>query len=119
MSLRILIVEDEELIALDLQDILEAAGHTVVGRATSLSEATKLAKKGNPQVALVDMELSHGESGIDVARALHEATGIRPLFITGRGDFMVQAMALSFEPIGYLTKPYQPEEVLQALAVDA
>ena len=115
MPLRILIVENEELIALDLQDIVEGAGHTVVGRAASQAEAVRLARKAKPTVALVDMELDDGANGLDVAVALHEAAGTLPLFITGRSDFLIRAMALDFEPLGYITKPYKADEVLAAL----
>lgn len=115
MPLRILIVEDEHMIALDLTDILQGAGHNVVGHATTMREAVKLAAKTKPDFALMDMELADGSNGMDAAEALGDKFGVPVLFLTGRGDFMVRAMALDIQPLGFVTKPYQAGEVLAAL----
>lgn len=115
MPLRVLIVEDEHLIALDLRDILEGAGHTVVGHATNQAEALKLAKRGKPDVAMMDMDLQDGGSGLDAAAALGSKFQVPVLFLTGDSGFLVRAMALPIEPLGYVSKPYQPAEILDAL----
>ena len=115
MPLRIMIVEDEQLIALDLQDILESAGHTVVGHATTMRSAVKLAGKSKPDVALMDMELKDGSNGMDAAQAISDKFGVPELFLTARSDFMVRAMAMDVEPVGFVTKPYQPNDLLTAL----
>lgn len=119
MPLRILIVEDESMIALDLTDILEGAGHSVVGHATTKREALNLAGKTKPDIVLMDMELADGSSGLDAAEALGASHRLPILFLTGRGDFMVRAMALDIQPLGYITKPYQPADVLSALKAAA
>lgn len=115
MPLRILIVEDEHLIALDLQEVLESAGHTVVGHAVSMEDALKLAAKAKPDVALVDVGLKGEGNGLDTATALGARYRIPTLFLTGNADFRVRAMALDVEPLGYVMKPYMPDDVLSAL----
>lgn len=116
MPLRILIVEDERMIALDLTDILEGAGHKVVGYATTMAQALKLASETKPDLALMDMELEDGSSGLEAAEALGASSRLPILFLTGRGDFMVRAMALDIQPLGFVTKPYRPDDVLAALS---
>lgn len=116
MPLRIMIIEDEHVIALDLRDILEGAGHTVIGHATAFEEALQLARRHRPQVALTDMDLAGARNGLDTAAALGSEFGIVPLFITAREDFLVRAMDLPVEPLGYIGKPYRAAEVLDALA---
>lgn len=116
MPMRVLIVEDEELIALDLQEILEGDGHTVVGQATTADEAVKLATKHKPDVALMDVELSDGSNGLVVAEALGRKLKLPVVFLTARNDFMVRAMTLEPEPLGYITKPFIAADVLSALA---
>ncbi len=115
MPLQIMIVEDEPMIALDLQDTLEGAGHKVLGVARSMEEALGIAAKSKPQLAIVDIEL-HGEGdGLDTAQALGTRYGVSVLFLTGRSDFLVRAMALDIEPLGFISKPFKQGEVLDAL----
>jgi CheY-like chemotaxis protein len=67
----ILIVEDEAILAMDLETIIEEAGHRVVGEATSLYDVEALDDRLRPNMAFVDMQLAYGTSGIDVARHIH------------------------------------------------
>ena len=70
MPLRILIVEDERLIAMQLEDDIHDAGHEVVGSAMSSLEAIRLGESTAPHLALVDIHLADGPTGIEVARRL-------------------------------------------------
>ncbi len=70
--MRILIVEDEALIAVVLADSLEGAGHEVMGPASTMAEALALCEALRPELALLDINLRDGSSGVDVARALLE-----------------------------------------------
>lgn len=114
-SLRVMIVEDEAIIALDVTSILEEAGYKVVGQAVSMDEALALAAKTKPQIAIMDVSLGASGSGIEVATALGEVHQIPVLFLTGSDAFRVRAMALDIQPLGYVMKPYLPEDILQAL----
>lgn len=107
--LRILLVEDEFLIALDLEQILQEAGHLVVGIASTASDALRLANETNPQLAFVDVDLRDGRTGFDVAKRLSEGGKILPVFLTAN------AAAAELEcGAGIVTKPYNPDEVVQA-----
>lgn len=64
--MRILIVEDDALIALSIEDILTDAGHTVVGLAPSRTQASRLAQQTHPDLALIDLRLADGTTGMDL-----------------------------------------------------
>lgn len=81
-SVRILIVEDEALVALEIEAILESAGHEVIGCADNPRDAIALAAERKPDIALVDIQLAQGASGIDVAATL-TSSGVACLFASG------------------------------------
>ncbi len=81
-GLNVLVVEDEALLAMDLEFMLEEAGHIPLGPADDLKSALVAIEETRPDLALVDVQLAFGESGISVAEALHER-GIPVLFATG------------------------------------
>ena len=69
-NIQVLIVEDEVLLAVELEHVLEDAGHHVVGHAMEAAEAISLAGQHRPDLALVDVHLQDGPTGVDAARAL-------------------------------------------------
>ena len=81
-ALRILIVEDEAVVALEIEGMLAMAGHEAVGQADDLPSALAAAEAEKPDLALVDIQLAQGTSGLDVAAAL-KARGVPVLFATG------------------------------------
>jgi CheY-like chemotaxis protein len=98
--LRILLVEDEPLIALDLENILERLGHVVVGVAETRDEAVQLAADEGPDAALVDIKLRDGFTGIEVARQLSEDFGLYCAFVTGNPEQVTASGAV------IVAKPY-------------
>lgn len=111
-SLRILIVEDEILIALELESLLQDAGHSVVGIAASSDEALAMGSDFQPDLAFVDIHLADGPTGVEVARSLARDHGIMVLFMTANAkripDDFVEAQ-------GVIAKPYTERGVHQAL----
>jgi len=79
--MNILVVEDEAIVAMEIEKILLGAGHHVVGIADDQREAVAIAKAAKPDMALIDMRLADGESGLDVATALGHL-GVRSTFFT-------------------------------------
>ena len=79
--MKILVVEDEVLIAEGIEMTLSAIGHQVIGIARNLGEAVDLARELSPEMAFVDIKLAHGSCGLDVAREL-TALGITCVFAT-------------------------------------
>ncbi len=111
--LRILIVEDEFLIALELECLLQDAGHDVVGIAASSSEANALARDLSPDLAFVDIHLADGLTGIDVARNLSGEHGVTVLFMTANAKRIPEDFAGAW---GVIAKPYTERGVREALA---
>jgi CheY-like chemotaxis protein len=111
-SLRILIVEDETLIALELESLLQDAGHEVVGIAASSQEAIALSSSHRPDLAFVDVHLADGPTGIEVARSL-AGQGVTVLFMTANAKRIPEDYAGAQ---GIIAKPYTERGVRQALA---
>lgn len=80
--LRLLVVEDEALVAMLIEDALTLHGHTVVGIADTAAAALAIADRERPDMALCDVKLADGDSGPDIAAALAER-GIACLFLSG------------------------------------
>ena len=110
-SLRILIVEDEILIALELESLLQEAGHQVVGIAASSQDAVSLGHRLSPDLAFVDIHLTDGPTGVDVARRLGEQ-GVTVLFMTANAKRIPEDFAGAR---GVISKPYTERGVRQAL----
>jgi two-component system, response regulator PdtaR len=112
-SLRILVVEDEILIALELESLLQEAGHEVVGIATSRSDALTLAHDLSPDLAFVDIHLADGPTGVDVARHLTGDLGVTVLFMTANTKRIPEDFAGA---CGAIAKPYTERGVREALS---
>lgn len=103
---RILIVEDDYIVGLDLENQLIAAGFDVIGVASSGKEALKLAAAGKPDLAIMDVGLSGTGDGVDTAVALLDTAGVRSIFVTGFDDPETRERAAAAAPLGWLVKPY-------------
>ena len=111
-SLRILIVEDEILIALELESLLQDAGHEVVGIAASSKDAIALGQSMRPDLAFVDIHLTDGPTGVNAARRLREG-GATVLFMTANAKRIPEDGA---DASGVIGKPYTERGVHEALA---
>lgn len=112
-SLRILVVEDEILIALELESLLQEAGHDVVGIATCCQDALRLGQDLSPDLAFVDIHLADGPTGIDVSRRLTGEMGVTVLFMTANTKRIPEDFAGA---CGVIAKPYTERGVREALA---
>jgi CheY-like chemotaxis protein len=116
--MRILIVEDEQIIAADLEAKLLSLGHEVVGTAVSGAEAIQLAEQLRPELVLMDIQLRGKMNGIEAARQIQPATGAQIVFLTAfAGTFLRNPEQMS-QPGLCLSKPfsrYQLAAVLQAV----
>lgn len=108
--LRIAVIEDEALVAMLIEDQLTAAGHDVVGAADSYKEAVRLVAETSPDLALVDVQLADGSSGLEVADTL-AALGVPCLFATGNCPAEAGAKA-----IGCLHKPFSAADLMGAIS---
>jgi DNA-binding response OmpR family regulator len=107
---RILVVEDEALVAMLVEDALMDAGFTVLGPARTVSQALEMLKADPPDAAVLDLNLG-GETSISVADAL-EARGIPFLVATGYG---AAGLPAHLKHIPVLPKPYDPADLTVAI----
>ena len=112
--MRILIVEDEALIAMVLADSLEDGGHEVVGPAATMAEALALCEAAPPELAVLDVNLGDGSNGVDVARTLLERWGVLSIFASAQ---MMEARRARDIALGHIRKPYGAETVLRSVEV--
>lgn len=101
-DLSVLIVEDEALLRMQLAFLLEDAGHRVAGMAASLNEAVASLKSADIDIALVDIHLADGPTGLDVGRSLRDA-GIPFLFLTANAARVPADFCGAW---GVINKPY-------------
>ncbi len=110
MNSKILIIEDEIVVAEDLSTILRTAGYTVVGHAARGVEALELIRSTDPDLVLLDIKLRGKMTGLDVA---HSINGQIPyLFITSLKDVKLRDEIATLDAGGYLLKPFVEEELL-------
>ena len=102
---RILIVEDDALIALDLQQTVEELGGAVVGRASRADDAIGLAAKHRPDVVLMDIRLAGGSDGIEAAHGIRRLQQIPIIFVTGNTDPATRERVLEISDVSLLNKP--------------
>jgi len=115
-ALNVLIVEDEVLIAFDLESQIEALGHRVVGIAQDMASCKKVVELCTTDVALMDMRLKGGDCGEDVARWLRNELSVRCIFVSGNLDDARQERLRSLDPVAFVGKPLLPIHLAQALA---
>ncbi len=115
VSGRILIIEDEAIIALDLQSIIAEMGHAITGVARTQEGAVALAEKEKPDLILSDIQLADGTSGIDAVNDILKAAGDIPvIFITAFPERLLTGDRP--EPAFVITKPYSEKQVQLAVS---
>ena len=102
MTARILIIEDEALVAMALRFVLEDLGHDVIGVAATAKAARDIVRENDVDLALVDIHLSDGATGIDLGRELGQDMGVSVLFMTANPGMVRDGVAGT---IGVLSKP--------------
>ncbi|MFC7378701.1 response regulator [Brevundimonas sp. GCM10030266] len=112
MTARILIIEDEALVAMELRFVLEDLGHEVVGVAADARTARNLVRETEVDLALVDIHLSDGPTGIELGRELAQEMGVTVLFMTANPGMVRNGVAGT---IGVLTKPADERAVQKAV----
>jgi CheY-like chemotaxis protein len=104
-----LIVEDNALVAMDLEQQLVDAGHEVTGIAATAAEAIEVAQATGGDLALMDVSLADGSSGVDAARVLKESFGILSIYITAT---LPNAPDVRSHGLGHLSKPFDESDLL-------
>lgn len=115
-SYKVLIVEDEYIIANNLEIILSNAGYAVLGTANSVARALALIGEERPEMVLLDIYLKGSETGIDLAKQLEEID-IPFIYISANDNQSVLEAVKATQPSGYIVKPFRERDVLTALEI--
>ena len=108
---KILIVEDEIIIAEGLQRKLKSMGYDIIGIASSGEEAIKKIKENNPDLILMDIVIHGMMDGIETAAQIHSLFDIPVVYLTAYADEKTLQRAKITEPFGYLIKPFKEREL--------
>jgi CheY-like chemotaxis protein len=116
---KVLVIEDEAVIAMDIAVTVRSAGHTVVGVADTVAKAVALSEEFRPDLILSDVQLKDGDNGIDAVEQIMRMCQAPVIFITGFPEALLTGDRV--EPAFVLTKPFDPEAltacISQVLAV--
>ncbi|KUL93780.1 hypothetical protein DK26_21045 [Bosea sp. WAO] len=110
----VLIIEDEPIIALDIETMVEELGHRVTGVARTHREAIALVGKKRPGLVLADIQLADGSSGLDAVNEILGSIDVPVIFITAYPERLLTGDRP--EPAFLITKPFQPEAVKAAIS---
>ncbi len=108
---RVLLVEDEIIIARDIYNMLIHTGYEVVAVVNTAAEAIQKAEKLKPDVVLMDIMLESKRAGIDAANYIYFNIGIPIIYMTSYTDKVTVEKAIKSEPFGYLLKPFEEREL--------
>ncbi len=116
---RILVVEDESIVALDIKKRLERLGYAVAATAYSGSEAIERAGETHPDVVLMDIRMPGSMDGIDAAAQIREQFDIPVVYLTAYGDEATLERAKVTKPFGYIIKPFDDRDLRVAVEIAA
>src|SRR5690606_15050776 len=114
-NIKILIVEDQVLIADYIQDILEENGYSEIFISNTVNDALLTMKKELPDVILMDINIEGNFEGIEISKQKNENASV--IFITGQNDISTIEDALSCSPETYLTKPIRKIELITSVKI--
>jgi CheY-like chemotaxis protein/DNA-binding PadR family transcriptional regulator len=114
---KILVVDDEAIIVMQLEERLTAMGYTVAGMAASGEDAVTKARRIHPDLILMDIVMPGKMNGIEAAKIITEELDIPVVFVTSYADDAIIEKAKSVRPYGYIVKPFNELEIKAAIEV--
>ncbi len=115
--MKILIVEDEIVIAVDLMQMLSSNGYEVAGPAVDYQSAIELLAYEKPDLVLLDINILGNKDGIDLAEKIHQEHHMPFIFTSALSDPTTLERARTTQPATYLVKPFREEQLLAAITV--
>jgi two-component system, cell cycle sensor histidine kinase and response regulator CckA len=112
---RVLVVEDEAIVAMDIAATLERHGYAIAGVVPSGHAAVEMAAAQRPDLVLMDIHLRGAMNGIEAARAIREQLALPVVFLTAHADAETTLRASHSAPYGYVLKPFDEQELLRAV----
>jgi len=114
---KILVVDDEAIITMQLEERLSAMGYTISGMAASGEEAVDKAHRLHPDIVLMDIVMPGKLNGIEAAKIISEDQDIPVVFVTSYADDAIIEKAKNVRPYGYIVKPFNELEIKAAIEV--
>jgi CheY-like chemotaxis protein len=108
---KILVVEDQNIVALNIKNKLKNLGYTVPDTAATGEEAIRKAELMNADIVLMDIKLKGDMDGIEAASEIKNRLGIPVLYLTASTDDEIYDRAKTTEPAGYISKPFREEDL--------
>ncbi len=115
--LSVLVVEDEVIVARDLQQSLDDMGYEVLAAVSSGAEALRASRERVPDVVLMDIRIAGDQDGIDTGTALQQRHQVPVIYMTAYSDAATISRAVRSSPYGYIVKPFTGREVRSAIEV--
>ncbi len=115
MTARILVVEDEGIVALDIEEGLRTLGYEVVGIVDSGEEAVRSAERERPDLVLMDVSLKGSMDGVEAAARIRDNFGIPVVYLTAHADESTLHRARVTTPYGFILKPFAPDDLRPAI----
>ncbi|MFY7910528.1 MAG: response regulator transcription factor [Emticicia sp.] len=116
-EIRILIIEDDPIIAVDIADFLNNVDYRVSGIAHNPTQAFEQLRSNSPDLVLLDINLSAEQNGIDIATYIHQNLSIPFIFLTSYSTREVLNKAKITEPSGYIVKPFDEEDLFATIEI--
>lgn len=116
-KVKILIVEDELIIAEDMKEILQELGYDVIGTACDSNEAKEILNNYEPDIALLDIQLRDGDNGINLAHYIRKNFNFPIIFITSYSDKATIERAKEVHPNGYIIKPFEKGDIFSSIEI--
>jgi CheY-like chemotaxis protein len=114
---RILIVEDEHIVAMGIKKMVKSLGYTVTGVASSGEDAISKAESTFPDVVLMDIMLKGDMDGVEAAGEIRERFDIPVVYLTAYSDNKILERAKKTEPFGYIVKPFDEKDLHSSIEI--
>jgi CheY-like chemotaxis protein len=114
---RILVVEDEHIVAMGIKRMLKELGYTVTGIASSGEDAISKAESTFPDVVLMDIMLKGEMDGVEAAEKIRSSFNIPVVYLTAYSDDNILDRAKRTEPFGYIIKPFDEKDLYSSIEV--
>lgn len=115
LSARLLIVEDDWFIGIEIESVAQGAGYEIVDIVTTAEDAVEAALAHRPELVLMDIRLGGVRDGVEAAIEIRQRADIPSLFVSAHQDAAVRARAEAARPAGWLSKPFSESQLLGAI----
>lgn len=113
LTQRVLVVEDNPILAMEIESLVADMGHVVCGTAANEREAMELVEAARPTLALLDIKLADGDSGVEIARQIRRNRSLRTIFVTGFDDVLEEQDARHLGQV--VRKPFTKDAISAAI----